>query len=818
MIESILKRGVLPGLLALTNRLTTQDEFLDTVKFCSSDPDLTLDDALLQRRCIDEQERHVLRSLAELQVQRTSFPLEDVVMAMCPNAEVQLAIASLGVGLGSLLERSSRPPLSGLGDDSSASSIGTTYMGQRFRILNFHARGGLGEVMQAEDAELNRSVALKQIRGDLAHDPRSRSRFVLEARITGMLEHTGVVPIYALGQHPDGRPYYAMRLVHGETLLDAITRLHWPSSGTRKSSRLGRNLAFRELVTRFVVVCETVQFAHDRHILHRDIKPENIMLSEYGETLLVDWGLAKIQDQSESTTVGNQATLAAAGHVTRPGQRMGTPGYMSPEQESGRLEHLGPSTDIYSLGATLLHLLTGQRPDSASVQVSVPGQQPVGVRQSADRTVPAALRAACAKAMQSNPQDRYESAQQFAEDIRRWLADEPVSAWREPLLHRLGRNLRKHPGIVWGLIFSALAVVLALVAIVRIQAASNRRLQQETISKLMQRGDFKNAMRELDSLLHSDRRPSIDLRLQRVEALDALLRPEDVRRELHALGDMPEVEDVAMFQLWKGDIFLLASADAHEAVQRAIDLGLPQEEESYARGLISRSTPEMIEHFQQALKHKSFHIRALRHLVLALIFSARHEEASQWLDVATFVFLEDATFPLLRYINAWWAGSEQTDAMRDRLQDFLSPEDHQLLQDVFAETDAIRRVDPMIPQAAGRRQELMDRIIGRLQAIQLTGKESRELLLTLHVTPPFFSAYQTLVGAYEGVVDIDELKEAAKLHPDAVFHYLIGKALQEEVPRTWRRSKLLFRLPPNSVRSFRVRSPMPCSNSQRLAF
>src|SRR5207248_5451058 len=142
----------------------------------------------------------------------------------------------------------------------------------RFRVLWRHASGGLGEVYLAHDAELNRQVALKQIRDRLADHPESRSRFLREAEITGRLEHPGVVPVYGLGAYPDGRPFYAMRFVRGESLHEAITRFHRADENPRRDPS-ERRLALRELLGRFVAVCNAVAYAHARGVVHRDLKP-----------------------------------------------------------------------------------------------------------------------------------------------------------------------------------------------------------------------------------------------------------------------------------------------------------------------------------------------------------------------------------------------------------------------------------------------------------------------------------------------------------------------------------------------------------------
>ncbi len=177
---------------------------------------------------------------------------------------------------------------------------GTGAGGPRFQVLRSQARGGLGEVFLALDTELNRPVAVKELQAQRAHDPDVQARFLFEAEVTGRLEHPGIVPVYSLNRHPDGRPYYAMRLLEGGTLRVAIDRFHrtdGPAEG-----REGRDLAFRRLLRSVIDACNAVAYAHSRGVVHRDLKPENVMLGHFGETLVVDWGLAKLHlgDEGEA--------------------------------------------------------------------------------------------------------------------------------------------------------------------------------------------------------------------------------------------------------------------------------------------------------------------------------------------------------------------------------------------------------------------------------------------------------------------------------------------------------------------------------------
>ncbi len=340
--------------------------------------------------------------------------------------------------------------------------------GVRYRVLRSHARGGLGEVFVALDTEVGREVALKEIQDEFADDPASQGRFLREAEVNGRLEHPSIVPVYGLGRHADGRPYYAMRFIRGETLDAAARRFHEADRPGRDPGE--RALAFRQLLSRFIAVCNAVAYAHSRGVLHRDIKPANVMLGKFGETLLVDWGLAKVMGQAESASRQDEPPLGPSRdgvEHTQQGAVLGTPAFMAPEQAAGRLDQVGPASDIYSLGATLYVLLTGRAPFTdpnialllAAVQMGEyprPSQVKPGVAP--------ALEAICRKAMALQPGDRYESAAALAGDVEHWLADEPVSAWREPWGVRLARWGRRHR-----------AVVTAAVATVVVRAAAQHR-------------------------------------------------------------------------------------------------------------------------------------------------------------------------------------------------------------------------------------------------------------------------------------------------------------------------------------------------------
>jgi serine/threonine-protein kinase len=332
----------------------------------------------------------------------------------------------------------------------------------RYRKVRYHAGGGLGDVFVAEDAELHRDVALKEIKPDRAGRPDYRGRFVLEAEVTGRLEHPGIVPVYGLGLYADGRPYYAMRFIKGETMTTAITRFHG-----EKPARFA-SLAFRSLLSRFVTMCQAVAYAHSRGVLHRDLKPDNVMLGPYGETLVLDWGLAKVIGRAEKGDAGPASAESSlqpgeGAAETAAGAVVGTPAFLSPEQAGSRTEELGPASDIYGLGATLYVMLTGRLAFAGSpsaVLRQVKQGELVPPRQ-VNSEVPAALQAICLKAMSPTPKGRYSTAQELAADVEHWLADEPVSAWPEPVTVKLGRWVRRNKALVSS---AAAAALVALIA------------------------------------------------------------------------------------------------------------------------------------------------------------------------------------------------------------------------------------------------------------------------------------------------------------------------------------------------------------------
>jgi serine/threonine protein kinase len=253
----------------------------------------------------------------------------------------------------------------------------------------------MGTVYLAEDRELDRLVAVKVLNTPEVTDD-LRERMMREAQIIARLEHPGIVPVHDAGTLPDGRMFYAMKYVRG----------------SRLDEYAAHGASLRDRLRKFQAVCDAVAFAHAHGVIHRDLKPQNIMIGSFGEVLVMDWGVAKIRDDSRQSAAFN----------TSDGTVIGTRNYMSPEQARGEVE-IDERADIYSLGAVLKFLLTDQK-------VSKPAK------------------AIYSKAMSQTPADRYASASELSADIGRLLDAEPVSAYRENALEKAGRWVGKNRFLV----------------------------------------------------------------------------------------------------------------------------------------------------------------------------------------------------------------------------------------------------------------------------------------------------------------------------------------------------------------------------------
>ncbi len=352
----------------------------------------------------------------------------------------------------------------------------------RYRVVEEIARGGMGAILRAEDGDLCRDVAMK-VMLDSARGAEQRQRFLLEARVTGLLEHPNIVPVHQLGQDPQGRPFFTMKLVRGRSLARVLHDLRKSPVGPWNRRQL------YELLNVFIGTCNAVAFAHSKRILHRDLKPDNVMVGDFGEVLVMDWGIAKLLDAEEErcrTRPDLAAITDVAGGAIAPEQEapaprqstspsghrpdpsierlrehvspnltsadvvLGTPHYLPPEHALGRHAEVDERADVYALGAILYEILTLRRPvegDSAFAVLAkvVEGTVVPPVARAPKRKIAPELSAVAMKALAKRAAERYPTVEALRRDVELFLHGGAGSAklarglvWLVTVLRRTG--------------------------------------------------------------------------------------------------------------------------------------------------------------------------------------------------------------------------------------------------------------------------------------------------------------------------------------------------------------------------------------------
>jgi hypothetical protein len=327
--------------------------------------------------------------------------------------------------------------------------------GARYVLGSEIARGGMGRVVDATDTKLDRGVALKEA---LATDVDTLRRFDRETRITARLEHPSIVPVYDAGESPNGSRFYVMRKVSGRPLERLVAN----------AETLGERLA---LIPHIVDSAQAIAHAHARHIVHRDIKPANILVGELGETVVIDWGLAKVIGEPDEQ-IGRPLVDLSDALKTRAGVVYGTPGFMAPEQLRGAPVTEG--CDVYALGATLYHLLSRKPPHFAKtadeMMKAAVAAPPTPIRELVEG-VPRELEAIVDKALAHDPGVRYPNARALAEDLQRFLTGRLVAAHHYTPREKVMRFVRKNRGVSAAV---AALIVIGSFAMVRIVIERNR--------------------------------------------------------------------------------------------------------------------------------------------------------------------------------------------------------------------------------------------------------------------------------------------------------------------------------------------------------
>lgn len=396
---------------------------------------------------------------------------------------------------------------------------------QDYELVRVVGQGGLGRVWLARDKRLDRFVAVKELRRDRAGLPRHRERFLREAAIGGRLQHPNIVPLFHLGVDSDDEPFIVMNFVGGET-LDAKIR----TTADLRRDWVAHRGELCLALTAFLKICDAVAYAHSHGVIHRDLKPNNVMLGEFGEVLVLDWGLAKIvndcaADSGAESPIGEHPddATADAQNLTAAGAILGSFDYMAPEQAGSRLHKVGKRTDVYGLGAILYAIITGRPPRKASTEnftdaVRRIERVPPPTARAVNPSTPRSLDAICARAMALKPDDRYATATQLGDDIRNWLADEPVAAYRESWHRRLAREAVRRRTVASVGALTAFSLLLIFVVVQTHQYATNQSLASQQLQQT------RDSFRELLSALHREVR--------------------QFAAQMHLVASLPSINDV----------------------------------------------------------------------------------------------------------------------------------------------------------------------------------------------------------------------------------------------------------------------------------
>ena len=502
------------GVLALQSGAVEADQLAETCADVAAGRSVALADRLVDRGCLTIEQKSQIESLVATQLNDHGGDAGATLAATVDGRFLDVmrdAGATVGDELAHLAET--------LAPAASYKLLGSLRHAEdensdRYTRTRLHAKGGMGQVWVARDGSLGRQIALKELRPEQSDNSTICSRFLYEAKITAQLEHPGIVPVYELGGGPV--PFYTMRFVKGRTLSEATRSYHKERlAGTVDS------LVLVNLLSAFLGVCHAIAYAHSRGVIHRDLKGQNVILGDFGEVIVLDWGIAKqigpltgnppgpsgnvvdasrnagaddfshyspgdngapdpgdtlpeATDDSRASARSPRMDSGAGPEGTMHGQLLGTPGFMAPEQASGLLNQIDERTDVYGLGAVLYEILTGEPPFTGKKTMEILHRvrhEPAKPVREINPSLDPALQAICMRALSKSRDQRYATATQLAQDLQRYLADEPVHAYREPWTRRAQRRARRHRTAVAtaaGLLFtSTIALGVGTVLVTR---------------------------------------------------------------------------------------------------------------------------------------------------------------------------------------------------------------------------------------------------------------------------------------------------------------------------------------------------------------
>ncbi len=692
----------------------------------------------------------------------------------------------------------------------------------KYQILRRVGGGGQGEVWEVWDFQFRRMLAMKRLNDEMLKSPVASHRFIAEAQIASQLKHPGILPIYDVGLDLDGKAFYTTELLSGSTFNEV-----WQS--VKKSDP---DWPLHKALEMLIRVAEVMAHAHSRGVIHRDLKPANIMVGQFGDVRVIDWGSARILAGSQKNIQEPFVHLATepvrtdrADSPDHPTEAVGQPitiSFTPPEILAGRWDQLGPETDIYSMGVMLYELLThrlpfadenGKLPERKSLVELIKKTDPAPVRHLNGR-VSRDLAAITAKAMAREIGKRYRSMKELAEDIRAALAIRPVQARQPTMLLKIQKLAQRNIShVLFGCaILAVIAVSISIVRGIRVQRDVARQVTAVRNAELAARnGLWRDDLRYLDEAEAAGYGDTIFLGLQRAEAWTVLNEPTRAGSELHRLirrSDLADRRGTVLLKTGDSELFDKATADQGvEHVRQALAAGLNRSDQFIARGLLADSVSNALDFFQQALKIDPYSYSAHIHSLAMEFVLGHHAELAAHIRIFLILYPDDPSPRYLEAVESALAGrSPEAAAALEPLRQTMSADSWNKLMQGYrnvAEATECFSIDALLSSNAMDSRKLGQLmtdagslITGSLGQSNIGPPRLREPHLPCfeHGLMDAVASVQALgVPLYSDITPfIQQIKSSWQLCPEAVLPFRAATTLETRQPPEGPRSMPLL--------------------------